>query len=104
MRPVLWNVDLASRADSSGLGWWQFPSGLSLVRGSLFCELPPLLPLTLRLQVPLTLPLGHVVSLGKVESPCWRRGLGILVLLGKVEDTLTWEGRVGSQPWFWSPE
>lgn len=80
---------------------WTFPR----FRGSLFCELPPpLLPLTLRLQVPLTLSLGHLVSLGKVESRCWRLGLGILVLLGKVEDTLTWEGRLGSQPWFRSPE
>lgn len=84
---------------------WQFPSGLSLGSEALFCELPPpFLPLTLRLRVPLTLPLGHLVSLGKVERRSWRLGLGILVLLGKVEDALTWEGRVGSQAWFRSPE
>lgn len=60
---------------------WTFPR----FQGTLFCELPPplLIPLTLRLWVPLTLPLGHLVSLGKVERRSWRLGLGVLVLLGK---------------------
>lgn len=46
-----------------------------------------------------TLPLGHLVSLGKVESWCWSPGL-YLGISGKSGG----HPRVGSQPWLQSPK
>lgn len=59
---------------------------------SLFPTLPPHSEVKGSLK---SLPLGHLVSPGKTESPCGNLGLGILVLLVKLEDTLTGRGGVG---------
>lgn len=77
--------------------WQCSPLDFPRFHGSLFCDLSsPSLPSNSEVTGSLkTLPLGHLVSLGKVSSQSWSVGLGILVFPVKVEDTLTgWVGLV----------